>query len=134
MEGSQKPLTKEQLANKPKNSPDPDKWAKKGGHITVDEKGTWTYHDWEGNSVSYPDGFPDFKSAGMVKQEVQIGNFEGYGKDLPKADELAPNGPISEGNSWHHHQDNTTMQEINTKLHDRFRHRGGMSTTKRVTK
>ncbi len=48
----------------------------KGGTIKIDEQDTWRYTDWEGNSVSYPGGYPDFKSAGMVKQEVQIGKFE----------------------------------------------------------
>ena len=88
-------ISKELLETKPKMSKDPKKWIDKGGKITIDENGTWTYHDWEGNSVSYPDGYPDFKSAGMVKQEVPIGKFEGWNKDFPKADELAPNGPKS---------------------------------------
>ena len=124
-------LTKEQLKGKPKNSPNPDKWFKKNGTISIDDEGIWTYHDWEGNSVSYPDGYPDFKSAGMVKQEVNIGPFQGYNKDFPRGDELAPNGPISESSTWHHHQDGVTLQEVLTKLHERFRHRGGMSKIKK---
>ena len=124
-------LTKEQLKGKPKNSPNPDKWFKKNGNISIDDEGVWTYHDWEGNSVSYPDGYPDFKSAGMVKQEVNIGPFEGYNKDFPRADELAPNGAISENSTWHHHQDGITLQEVLTKLHERYRHRGGMSKIKK---
>ena len=124
-------LTKEQLKGKPKNSPNPSKWFKKNGTISIDDDGVWTYHDWEGNSVSYPDGYPDFKSAGMVKQEVNIGPFQGYNKDFPRGDELAPNGPISESSTWHHHQDGVTLQEVLTKLHERFRHRGGMSKIKK---
>lgn len=69
-------------------SPNIDKWYSKNGTISIDENGVWTYHDWEGNSVSYPDGYPDFKSAGMV------------------------------------------IQEVLTKYHERFRHRGGMSKIK----
>jgi hypothetical protein len=62
-----------------------------------------------------------------VKQEVPIGKFEGWNKDFPKADELAPNGPKSSESKWHHHQDGTTMQEIDKVLHKRFTHIGGMA-------
>lgn len=128
---SKEQIDKKLLETKPKMSKDPEKWINKGGKITIDETGTWTYHDWEGNSVSYPDGYPDFKSAGMVKQEVPIGKFEVWNKDFPKADKLAPNGPKNTSNTWHHHQDGTTMQEINAKLHSRFTHVGGMSKVKK---
>ena len=124
-------INKELLETKPRMSKDPEKWINKGGKITIDENRTWTYHDWEGNSVSYPDGYPDFKAAGMVKQEVPIGKFEGWNKDFPKADKLAPNGPKDASSTWHHHQDGTTMQEINAKLHARFTHVGGMSKVKK---
>ncbi|MBM7702298.1 T7SS effector LXG polymorphic toxin [Metabacillus iocasae] len=126
-------FTKEQLSTKPPYSRDPDKWQKKGGKIEIDEEGTWTYTDWEipPNRVSYPGGFPDFKSAGMVKQEVPIGKFERYDLDFAKADELALNGPKSDENTWHHHQDLTTMQEIDKEMHRRFRHMGGMSLSKK---
>ena len=134
LEGTEqaKKFTKEELATKPKNSPDPDKWQKKGGKIRIDKNGTWTYYDWEGNSVTYPGGYPDFKGVGMVKQEVKIGKFESYSKDFDKADKLAPNGPIDcDVSTWHHHQDETTMQEMDRILHSRFTHRGGMSKTKK---
>ncbi|KZZ83917.1 T7SS effector LXG polymorphic toxin [Bacillus sp. SJS] len=124
-------LNKEVKSSKPKNSPTPKKWLDKGGDISINDSGTWTYHDWEGNSVSYPDGFPDFKTAGMVKQEVELEKFQGYNKDFDEADRRAPNGPIADDSTWHHHQDMTTMQEVNTKLHERFRHRGGMSLSKK---
>jgi hypothetical protein len=83
--------------------------------------------------VSYPGGYPDFKAAEMVKQEVDIGDFESYPKDFAKADELAPNGPKSDKNTWHH-QDGKTMQEVDKELHDRFRHRGGMSLARKKKK
>ena len=124
-------LTPEQLKSKPKNSPNPEKWFEKKGTITIDKDGVWTYNDWQGNSVNYPDGYPDFKSAGMVKQEVNIGTFQGYSKDFPKADKMAPNGPIPETSTWHHHQDGVTLQEVETIYHERFRHRGGMSAIKK---
>lgn len=128
------PLTKEQRKTKPLHSKDPDKWYRDGGNITIDKDKTWTYNDSEGNSVAYPGGYPDFKAAGMVKQEVDIGKFEGYNTDMPKADRLAPNGPIPDSSTWHHHQDGKTMQEVDTLHHDRFKHRGGMSITKKKNK
>ncbi|PLR78368.1 hypothetical protein CU633_06050 [Bacillus sp. V3-13] len=126
-------FTKEQLATKPPFSRDPEKWLAKGGIIEIDSEGIWTYIDWEipPNRVSYPGGFPDFKSAGMVIQEVKIGKFEKYDTDFALADELAPNGPKSDKNTWHHHEDLTTMQEINKELHRRFRHKGGMSLARK---
>jgi hypothetical protein len=67
----------------------------------------------------------------MVEQEVPIGAFESYPKDFSRADELAPNGPKADENTWHHHQDGTTMQEIDKDLHKRFTHMGGMSAVKK---
>ncbi|GIP64989.1 hypothetical protein J32TS6_35440 [Virgibacillus pantothenticus] len=108
-------LTKEQLASKPPYSRDPIKRQKKGGKIEIDEHGIWTYIDWEvpPNKVSYPNGFPDFKSAGLVIQEVQLKKFKSYSVDCEVADKLAPNGPKSSKNTWHHHEDLKTMQEVN---------------------
>jgi hypothetical protein len=130
--GEVRSFTKEELRTKPKNSPDPEKWQKKGGSITIDDKDTWTYQNKDGHSVTYTDGFPDFKTAGHVKQEVEIGRFKDYNTDFKKADELAPNGPRdAENNTWHHHQDGKTMQEVNKEIHKDFTHRGGMALKKR---
>ncbi|KYZ66647.1 hypothetical protein A3782_22330 [Bacillus sp. GZT] len=127
-------FTEEQLSTKPLYSRDPEKWQKKGGKIEISEEGIWTYIDWEipPNRVSYPGGFPDFKSAGLVRQEVPIGEFNRYDIDFAKADELAPNGPKLDENTWHHHQDLTTMQEVSKEMHRRFRHMGGMSLAKKL--
>ena len=127
-------FTEEQLATKPPYSRDPEKWQQKGGKIEISEDGIWTYIDWDipPNRVSYPEGFPDFKSVGLVRQEVPIGEFNRYDIDFAKADELAPNGPKLDENTWHHHQDLTTMQEVNKEMHRRFRHMGGMSLAKRL--
>jgi hypothetical protein len=126
-------FTEEQLSTKPPYSRDPEKWQKKGGEIEVSEEGIWTFIDWEipPNRVSYPGGFPDFKSADLVRQQAHIGEFTRYDVDFAKADELAPNGPKLDENTWHHHQDLTTMQEINKELHRRFTHMGGMSLAKK---
>lgn len=111
------------------NSPAIDAWYGKNGTISIDENGVWTYHDWEGNSVFYPNGYPDFKSAGMVRQEAPIGPFVERNKDFAKAREM---GYIkSADGTWHHHEDGVTLQEVETILHDRFRHRGGISNLKK---
>ena len=122
-------ITKDIRQNKPLNSPAIDAWYGKNGTISIDENGVWTYHDWEGNSVSYPNGYPDFKSAGMVRQEAPIGPFVERNKDFAKAREM---GYIkSADGTWHHHEDGVTLQEVETILHDRFRHRGGISNLKK---
>nr|WP_245592143.1 HNH endonuclease [Ectobacillus panaciterrae] len=41
-------------------------------------------------------------------------------------------GGVPERFTWHHHQDLTTMQEVNKEIHRRFRYMGGMSVTKKL--
>ncbi|SFR83423.1 HNH endonuclease [Anaeromicropila populeti] len=135
-------LTKEQLKTKPKYSPDIKKWFDKNidggaGSISIDENGIWTYYDWEGNHVSYPNGYPDFKNAEIkpvVIQEVPLDEFKNYGTDYSKADKKAMEDnkqPRNIGcNLWHHHEDGHTMQEISVTFHRRFTHRGGMAKAK----
>ena len=84
----------------------------------------------QGQGVRYPDGYPDFKEAGMVKQEVDIGSFTNRAADNRTADASAPNGPIGENSTWHHHQDGKTLQEVDRSTHREFTHRGGISLTK----
>lgn len=61
----------------------------------------------------------------MVIQEADIGPFVERKKDFQTAKNL---GYVKQTEStWHHHQNGHTLQEINTLLHDRFRHRGGIS-------
>ncbi|MFD1901153.1 HNH endonuclease [Enterococcus termitis] len=103
-------LTKELLETKPKNSRDPRKWLDKGGEISVLDDGTWVYTNAKGQSVKYTNGFPDFK----------------------KADKLASNGPRDAvNNTWHHHQDLETLQEVDKAIHKEFTHKGGMALKKR---
>ena len=119
------------VASKPKNSPNLQKWLEKDGKIYIEEDGTWRYTNPNGQTVSYPNGYPDFKKAGLVKQEVDIGEFSDYVSDFKKADKLAPNGPRdSLNNTWHHVEDGRTLQEINKAIHKEFTHRGGMSLKK----
>ena len=60
---------------KPKNSPNPNKWLKKGGKIKVYENGTWIYTKKDGIKVAFRNGYPDFKGAGLVEQEVDINSL-----------------------------------------------------------
>ena len=46
-------LTKDVLKTKPLYSPNPKKWIKLGGSISIDKYGNWTYTDWFGISVKY---------------------------------------------------------------------------------
>lgn len=90
---------------KPKNSP--NKWLKKGGQIKVDENGTWIYTNKDGIKVAFRNGYPDFKGAGLVEQEVDevdINSFDSYYTDFKKADKLAERKKRIE-NTWHYHED-----------------------------
>ena len=123
-------VAKADFTDKPKYSPNPEKWVKNNGTVEVDEMGIWTYTNSSGQSVRYKNQYPDFKEAGVVRQEVNIGEFKNYSSDFKRADELAPMGPKLEEDTWHHSEDGKTMQEINKKIHKEFTHAGGMSLKK----
>ncbi|WP_052720390.1 HNH endonuclease [Porphyromonas gulae] len=127
------PVTNARKKGKPLNSPDIDKWKKKGGRVEVLDNGTWRYTDWEGNVVDYVNGYPVFKEP-HLRQSVNIGKQKGnhttdYTNAIRKS-ELDP--PKIDGTTWHHHEDGMTMQEVNSDIYDRFTHRGGVSKTKKV--
>ena len=127
-QGSKMPA--EVLETKPKYSPMPDKWLDNGGQITI-ENGTWKYTNTQGDSVAYKNGYPDFKGSGHVKQEVDIGGFANRTTDFKKADQIAPNGPKSPDSTWHHYEDGKTLHEVNKKIHEQFRHQGGIAGMKK---
>ncbi len=118
------------LKTKPLYSPVVVKWLEKGGRISI-KNGNWEYTDSRGISVTYKNNYPDFKGSGHVVQEVDIGEFKNRSADFRLADRLAPNGPISPNNSWHHHEDKKTLQEIDKEVHRIFTHKGGMSKMKK---
>ena len=70
------PVTNARKKGKPLNSPDIDKWKKKGGRVEVLDNGTWRYTDWEGNVVDYVNGYPVFKEP-HLRQSVNIGKQKG---------------------------------------------------------
>ena len=78
-------LTKDVLKTKPPFSPRPQRWLKKGGEIEIDADGNWIYTNSDGISVKYVDDYPDFKSAGLVNQEADIGEFVNREVDKRKA-------------------------------------------------
>ncbi len=124
-------ITKDILKTKPPYSRIPKDWIKAGGSITIDEYGNWVYTDWHGKSVKYINGYPDYKGAEAVVQEVDIGGFINRWIDRRKANALAPNGPRKTNNVWHHSQDGHTMQEVDGEIHRRFTHKGGHALMKR---
>ncbi|WP_338553177.1 HNH endonuclease [Paenibacillus sp. KS-LC4] len=134
-------LTKEILETKPMNSPVPKKWYDKGGSISIDENGTWTYTNKKGQSVSYPDGYPDFSeyyhpTVGPV--EITFASPTNRPADYKAANLEArlskdSNPPVTKPNkspggyTWHHHQDGKTMILVEEKVHAEFTHSGGIS-------
>ncbi|NEK83780.1 MAG: hypothetical protein G3W58_21545 [Pantoea ananatis] len=123
------------LTGKPLNSPDMSKWLDKGGTVWQETDGrAWVYQDWEGNVVRYPDGYPDFTP--YERQSVDVPDLKGDhskspGGDFGKADAQASKGMANyDVNTWHHHENGVTMQEVPKKIHRRFTHRGGVSHIK----
>jgi hypothetical protein len=135
-------FTKEVLETKPMNSPTPEKWFKKGGSISIDENGTWTYTNKIGQSVSYPNGYPDFSPYAHPTVEpvtIKVAKPKNPQLDFKEANVKAglsknsdPPVPASnkppEGYTWHHHEDGKTMILVDEDVHREFRHIGGQST------
>ena len=124
-------LTPEFVATKPKNAPLAEKWLKNNGKISVDENGFWIYTNANNQSVKYVNGYLDFKSAGFVEQEVDIGSFKNRWADFTKADALLPDVPLEHSlYTWHHVEDGQTLQGVNKEIHRIFTHRGGIALIK----
>ncbi len=123
-------LTKDVLKTKPPYSPRPKRWLKKGGKIEIAADGNWIYTDLDGVTVKYTDGYPDFETAGVVEQKVNIGGFKNRTSDVRKANALVSGGPCKKGYVWHHSQDGQTMMLIKEEIHKKFTHRGGFSLMK----
>lgn len=82
----------------------------------------------------YPNGHPDFTP--FERQQIDVPDLKGnHGKnpggDFGKADALAPKGSADyTKNTWHHHENMKTMQEVPKKIHNRFTHSGGVKNMK----
>ena len=121
-------ITPQLLRTKPKYARQPKSWLEQGGKIHIDKNGNWIYTDASGIAVRYKDGYPDFKEAGLVWQEIIVQGFQGYSADFRRANQLAPYGMIDAKNhTWHHMQDGCTLQEVDKIIHRQFTHQGGMA-------
>ncbi|MED4013006.1 HNH endonuclease, partial [Priestia aryabhattai] len=112
-------FTKEILETKPMNSPIPEKWYKKGGSISIENNGTWTYTNKSGTSVSYPNGYPDFTPfmhPNVKPVKIEVHSPKNNPKDFENANKAArltkdTDPPIidirrpPDGYTWHHHED-----------------------------
>ncbi|MCI1696860.1 HNH endonuclease [Aneurinibacillus aneurinilyticus] len=135
-------FTKEIMKTKPMNSPVPEKWYQKGGSISIDKNGTWTYTNKAGQSVSYPNGYPDFSAyyhPTVKPVTIEVTVPKNPQEDFKKANLEAklnknsdPPVPASnkppDGYTWHHHEDGKTMILVDEDIHREFRHIGGQST------
>ncbi|WP_257150798.1 HNH endonuclease [Bacillus pseudomycoides] len=136
-------FTKEVLKTKPMNSPRPERWLlKKGGQISIDDKGVWTYTNKNGQSVRYPNGYPDFTPYAhpdIPPVTIKVHSPKNNQKDFEAANLEAglskgSNPPVPnksqppEGYTWHHHEDGKTMILVEEDIHDEFKHIGGQST------
>jgi hypothetical protein len=118
---------------KPLYAPVIKKWHDKGGTIETLTNGDWKYTDWQGNSVVYEGDFPNFDS--YKRQQTDIPNMIGdHEHDFKAANQLAPLGKNLEDNTWHHHQNLRTMQEVPREIHARFTHYGACSIIKKQGK
>ncbi|MED1629262.1 HNH endonuclease [Bacillus mycoides] len=114
------------LKTKPMNSPKHDKWYKKGGSISIDDNGTWTYTNKSGVSVNYPNGYPDFTPymhPNIKPVQIEVHSPKNNPKDFENANIAAKltkdtDPPIidnqrpPEGYTWHHHEDGKTMMLV----------------------
>ena len=94
----------------------------------------WTYTNADGVSVRYPHGYPDFKGAGLVIQEIDIGEFVNRGTDIRRAQKLHLFKGIDDEYPlvWHHSEDGHTLQQIRKDQHEQFTHQGGIARIKRL--
>ncbi|MGG0417404.1 HNH endonuclease [Priestia aryabhattai] len=123
------------------NSPIPEKWYKKGGSISIENNGTWTYTNKSGTSVSYPNGYPDFTPfmhPNVKPVKIEVHSPKNNPKDFENANKAArltkdTDPPIidirrpPDSYTWHHHEDGKTMMLVDEDIHREFRHIGGQS-------
>ena len=122
------------LDSKPSHSPNPKKWLQNDNNkIFVDGNGTWTYLTSDGTHVCYSDGFPDFKRAGLVQSEYGVSSgfdTSNHSNDINEAIRNTGLGGKGSNVTWHHNQNGTTLQLVDTKYHQLFTHRGGFAVAK----
>ena len=115
----------ELAATKPKGSPRVQRWYKEGGTVSLDEDMNWTYTNSDGVRVKYIDGMPDFKTAGCVYDEQNVGRFTNRTRDRRMAERKSGFQADTKKYVWHHMGDGHTMQLVDRKIHRQFTHYGG---------
>ncbi|MGH6613466.1 HNH endonuclease [Sphingomonas sp.] len=116
-----------------RNAPNPDKWRAQGGTVTPRRGGGVTYENANGVKVNYNSrGYPDFKPH-AVDQTKLPGGFQNRPDDFRAANtqtgrsQYGSKSPPNQ--TWHHHEDGTTMQLVPRDIHNQFTHAGGIAGT-----
>jgi hypothetical protein len=120
---------------KPRKPRQPRKYEKR----VVNDDGSVTYtlkkENGELVDVTYRNGYPDFSpykyDGDLGDSEVKIDMTGNNNTDFKRANEEAGFGPGADdhpdGYTWHHNEDGTTMQLIQSDVHDAAPHTGGAS-------
>lgn len=124
--------------------PNQKNWEKNGGTVKRNKDGSVTYTNKDGQSVKYRNGYPDFSPYAhpTVKAvEIKVSKPTNRKVDFREANKKAeldknsnPPVPASDkppkGYTWHHHEDGKTIILVDKKIHDQFKHTGGVATVK----
>lgn len=122
---------------KPRKPREPRKYEKK----VVNEDGSVTYtlktKSGSNVDVTYKNGYPDFSAhkynGSSGRSEVTI-DMAGDKTDFARANKEAGFGEAQyshpDGYTWHHHENQKTMQLIKTDVHDAAPHTGGASSAR----
>ena len=89
----------------------------------INGKPTPIYINAEGTAVPYPDGWVDFKAAGGVSGEYDIGAFQERTHDKTAANQMR-GSRLDKKKEVNHHA-HTTMQDVRADWHKQFTHYGG---------
>jgi Domain of unknown function (DUF4150)/DNase/tRNase domain of colicin-like bacteriocin len=125
-------------AKKPRKPREPRQYEKK----VVNDDGSVTYtlktENGELVNVTYKNGYPDFSpykyDGDLGESEVKIDMTGNNNADFKQANQQAGFGPGAndhpDGYTWHHNEDGTTMQLIQSDVHDAAPHTGGASVAR----
>jgi RHS repeat-associated protein len=77
--------------------------------------------------IAFRNGFPDFSSVAIATVQIkQTGTIA----DFAAANKLAGYAETPKGYTWHHHEDETTMQLVPSDIHAKTGHSGGASISR----
>jgi len=125
-------------AKKPRKPREPRKYEKK----VVNDDGSVTYtlktEDGKLVNVTYKNGYPDFSpykyDGDPGESEVKIDMTGNNNADFKQANQQAGFGAGAndhpDGYTWHHNEDGTTMQLIQSDVHDAAPHTGGAASAR----